>query len=84
MDKELVQRVRRIETRLTQLMTAMGVPTSAQKPAFNKKPGEHPILLLPSPHSSLKEIADAIPDQHRGEHTQVWLGADRVGTFIKT
>lgn len=68
---ETLQRVRRIETRLTQLMVAMGVDTMSQKPKFGiyDIPGEDrevAAINLPSPHSSLKEALDIIPATWEG------------------
>ena len=53
---EMLQRVRRIETRVTTMMIAMGVDSSATKPVF-----DNGRLTLPSKHCSVKEILEAIP-----------------------
>jgi hypothetical protein len=56
---ETLSRVRRIETRLTQLMIGLGIGTHTQKPAFEVQTGH---LVLPSLHSSIKEILDSLPE----------------------
>jgi hypothetical protein len=63
-DDEVLKRTRRIETRLTQFMIAMGVTTEHQKPTFDAGSvgagcGK---LTLPSPHTSVREMLDAIPE----------------------
>ena len=60
---EDTKRLRRIETRVTQLAIALGIPTRAQKPVFNP---DKASVVVPSMHSSLQEILDSIPvDWHR-------------------
>jgi hypothetical protein len=72
---ETLQRTRRIETRLTQLMIAMGVHTDAQRPIFNAG-----ALILPSAHCSMKEIVDSIPPDWHGP-VGVFVGTDKVATI---
>lgn len=79
---ELTQRTRRIETRLTQLMVALGINTNSQKPTFLKgqpRSAAGSTISVPSPHSSLKEILEAIPDNQAGSPVDIYLGPDRVG-----
>lgn len=72
---ETLQRVRRIETRITQTMIALGIPTDAQKPIFNEG-----SLILPSIHCSMKEIVDSIPGNWHGP-VGVFVGTGRVATI---
>lgn len=74
---EMLSRVRRIETRLTQTMIALGVSTEAQRPVF-----DHGVITLPSRHCSVKEILDIIPDTWDGP-VGVLIGDDRVATIHK-
>lgn len=60
-DTEVIQRVRRIETRLTSLLVHMGIDTPAQRPEFRDG-----TVHVPSPHSTLKEIVDSIPTDWSG------------------
>lgn len=72
---ETLQRVRRIETRVTQLLIAQGIHTDAQKPIFNEG-----TLLVPSIHCSLKEIIDSVPRNWHGP-VGVFVGTDQVATI---
>lgn len=72
---ETLQRARRIETRLTQLMIALNVSTDAQKPIFNNG-----SLIVPSHHCSLKELIDNIPRSWQGP-VKVFVGTDLVATI---
>lgn len=73
---EVLSRVRRIETRLTQLMVGLGVPTQAQKPKFDA--GSRTVTV-PSIHSSLQEILDSIPEGWQGP-VHVCIGSRQVAT----
>ena len=70
--RETLQRARRIETRLTQLMIALGVQTDTQKPYFNEG-----SIIAPSQRCSLQELIDSIPVSWQGPVT-VFVGADRI------
>lgn len=61
---ETLDRVKRIETRLTQLMIAQGIDTKARKPTFvPETTGGLPAhVIVPSIHSSMQEILAAIPE----------------------
>lgn len=85
---ETLQRVRRIETRLTQLLVALGVDTISQKPKFGiyDVPGperEVAVVTLPSPHSSLKEALDIIPASWEGP-VRVFVGDQMVATLDRS
>lgn len=81
---ETLQRVRRIETRLTQTMVALGIDTAAQKPVFSIPPKSRlAVLELPSPHSSFKEILDNIPASWDGP-VGVFVGDQLVATIERT
>lgn len=69
---ETLDRVRRIETRLTQTMVALGVPTQAAKAQF-----EDGRVTLPSRHSSLMEAVDCIPRSWIGP-VDVFVDGSRV------
>lgn len=78
---EVAARTKRIETRLTQLMIAMGVGTEHQKPVFD--PGsvsKAPLLVLPSRHTPWSEIAAAVPAGFSGE-LLLYIGNDRLGSI---
>jgi hypothetical protein len=62
--RELLDRNRRMETRLTKFMMAQGFETGVQKPSFNPLGS----VELPSPACAMKDILEAIPpDWKQGE-----------------
>jgi hypothetical protein len=83
MADELLQRVRRIETRVTQLLVAAGID-SGKKPVFVAGPpgSTSATILLPSPHSSMKEILDNIPEKWEGP-VEVMIGTIVVATITR-
>jgi hypothetical protein len=72
---ETLQRIRRVETRVTRLMIALGVDTGANKPELVEDK-----LLVPSIHCSLKEIVDSIPPDWHGP-VRVFVGTEQVATI---
>jgi len=85
-DREMKARLRRIETRVTTMMVRLGIDTEAQKPTFD--PGSTRIaggrVTIPSPHSTTKEILDAIPAGYEGGPVNVFFGTKRVAIITKT
>ena len=76
-EAEILARVRRVETRLTQLMVALGVDTRSQKPVFES---DHGYVVVPSKHTSLREILDSVPDSWRGSF-RVFIGSELLATL---
>lgn len=74
---EILARLRRIETRVVQHMTAVGIDTRSQKPVFTRNPDGSSRIMVPSPHTSLKELLDSVPDTCEGP-VDVFMGDDRV------
>ena len=66
--KEVYDRVRRVETRLTSFFHFMGFDTTAGKPVWIEKTG---TIIVPTDASSLKEILAAIPT-HWDRDAEVW------------
>lgn len=61
-EKEVLDRIRRIETRVTATASAVGVKTG-KKPEFSGDPlGGLPEVRLPSIHTPMRDIIDSIPD----------------------
>lgn len=75
---EILHRARRIETRVTQVLNAIGVPTRATPPKFSISAGSAQLHVA-SPHISLKEILDNIPVSWEGP-----VGVFVVGELIAT
>lgn len=61
MARETVDRARRIETRLTRYLSAIGFETGVRKPTFTFV-DETPAVDAPSPAVSLADCVAAIPD----------------------
>ena len=81
---ETLQRVRRIETRLTQFMIAQGVTTGAQQPAFD--PGNiqgRATVVVPSRHSTLAEVVGAIPPSFVGP-VDVMISGELIATLDRS
>lgn len=72
---EILQRVRRIETRLTAGLLELGLRTQRDKPIFNNG-----TVIVPSTHCSLQEIIDSLPASWHGPF-DVLVGTDRVATI---
>lgn len=70
-NEETLARVRRIETRVTQLLVAMGVDTRARKPELDQGTS---TMRLQSLHTSMKEIVDNIPANWHADVTVVFGG----------
>lgn len=78
---ETLERVRRIETRLTKLLVHQGVETHSVKPTFHPGlVGQQPATMnLPSRHCQFNEIMAALPRGFRGRvHLSV------KGDFVAT
>ena len=75
--KELLDRVRRIETRLTRFLAAQGAEMTTEKPEWQPGIG----VLIPSLDCSLRSILSAVPG---GEDTnyQVLLVSLKPGKLV--
>ena len=76
--QEILQRSRRIETRLTSLIVAMGYDTEAQRPTY-----ENGRVQLPSPHTSIQQVIDSIPENSVGS-VRVYIGDRLVATIDRS
>lgn len=72
---EILSRTRRLETRTTAALVALGYDSQAQKPEFRRG-----ALFLPSPHSSLKECINSIPKDWP-DPVLVFVGDDHIATL---
>jgi len=83
-EQESLERLRRIETRITTLAIGLGVDMNTQKPVFD--PGSisgSATIELPSVNSSLKEITKAVPAGWTGPIRLV-IGGDLIGQIELT
>lgn len=76
---ESLERLRRIETRLTTLSIGLGIDTTTRKPIFAADEGPATIQL-PSIDCSMKSIVACIPPDWVG-HIDVRLGDEVVTTI---
>jgi hypothetical protein len=60
--KELVERLRRVETRLTSYINKTGVTINYKKPSWD---ADNTRVIIPSREVALDEILAAIPDEFR-------------------
>lgn len=69
-DHELLDRVRRIETRVTKIGHAMGVDVGGGRPSWDVKRG---CVVLPSPNCSIAECVNIVPASREGP-VDVYVG----------
>lgn len=62
--KEVLQRVRRLETRVTMYLESQGFDTQVQRPKWD---ADRKTVALPSRATSLKDILAVIPKDTKGE-----------------
>lgn len=79
-EEEVLHRMRRIETRVTQIAMAMGVGVPTDRPIFTREHGGVSSVKVPSPNASIKEILDSIPVTCDGP-VEVFVGGDLVATI---
>lgn len=70
---EITDRLRRIETRVTRMMTHLNIPTGAQAPVF-----ENDELHVPTPAISLRACLDVIPEARRGGTIRVKCNGELI------
>jgi len=71
---EAVDRLRRLETRMTKFMEFSGFDTQTQRPLF--KDGK---VTVPSLHVSLKDVLESIPSGYLDEYdVEVYHGDDVI------
>ena len=74
-EREIIDRLRRMETRLTRYLDQNGFDIRTGKPKFEKG-----RLTIPSPQSSLKECLDAVPKDW-AQPVDVYVGDDYLTTL---
>jgi hypothetical protein len=72
--KEILDRMRRVETRLTKLIELQGFDTHGDKPKLIWEAGDAK-LILPSPSCTLKSILDALPKRANPD-VQLMMGEE--------
>lgn len=60
--QEIVERCRRIETRLTKYLESQGFETQVRRPFWNGQ-----AVVVPAAHCAVSDMLSAIPVEHRGD-----------------
>lgn len=68
---EVLDRVRRIETRLTKLLTHFGISPGAERPSW-----ESGVVRVPSRRAQLEDILSVVPHGYGKEEFDVYVGED--------
>ena len=74
---EIVDRVRRTETRLTKFMEAQGFDTQVARALWVPDPG---YVLVPSPAIAIQEVIAVIPSDYAGLMVGVKVGSELLFT----
>ena len=78
MIKEILDRIRRLETRTTKFLNASGFDTQVQRPFFTDG-----SLIIPTPSVSLRDCLDAIPSEWNGKNVIVRHKGETLGIIIR-
>lgn len=75
-EKETLDRVRRIETRITKIGNHMGVDVGGGTPSWC---GDH--IVTSSANTSIKALVEAIPKSHHSSMVRVFVSDDYLATI---
>lgn len=78
--QQILERLVRVETRLTRYLQQRGFDTGADKPRYSAADG---TIKLPSPHCRLEEVLNCIPAAEYGKEIPTYVGDDFLGFVIK-
>jgi len=76
-DRELVDRVRRIETRVTKIGRHFGIDVGGGRPIWDPR-GR---VVIPSPNCSVGDILKTVPDASRSGEVDVYVGDEYMMTL---
>ncbi len=74
--KELLDRCRRMETRLTRFLESQGFDTKARRPEFVKG-----MVFIPSMACSIQDCISAVPIDERGKDIGIYHQGEFVAHF---
>lgn len=77
--REVRDRMRRVETRVTKIGRFLGVDVGGGKPVW--QPGDQSIMI-PTPNCAVGEILHAIPDDCRKGNVDVYVNDDYLFTLF--
>lgn len=72
---ELLDRVRRIETRVTKIGHHMGVDVGGGRPSWDERRGR---IMLPSPNCSISECINVVPRGHPPGLVDVYIDEQHI------
>lgn len=78
MEQETLDRVRRIETRVTKIGNHLGVDVGGGKPEWDRV---NERVVLPSPNCSISECVKVIPPQFNGRLVNVFVDDEYLTTL---
>jgi hypothetical protein len=78
-DREVRDRVRRIETRLTKIGRHMGVDVGGGQPEWIDDKGR---VVIPTPNCNVGDIVKAIPADRRDKEIKVYVGDEYLLTLF--
>lgn len=78
-DREILDRVRRTETRVTKIGRALGIDVGGGKPVWNDADGK---VVIPSPNCSIGDVLQAIPEGRRHVEIDVYVAEDYLLTLF--
>jgi hypothetical protein len=78
-EREILDRTRRIETRITKIGRAMGIDVGGGKPIWI---ADSARIIIPSPNCSVGAIIDAIPVGRRSEEVDVFINDEYMLTLF--
>jgi hypothetical protein len=78
-DKEILDRVRRTETRVTKIGRALGIDVGGGKPEWDDSEGR---VTIPTPNCSIRDILAVIPEGRRAFEIDVYAGDDYLLTLF--
>lgn len=78
-DREVRDRVRRIETRLTKIGRHMGVDVGGGQPEWYDTLGR---VVIPTPNCNVGDIVKVIPAERRDKEIEVYVGSEYLLTLF--
>jgi hypothetical protein len=78
-ERESVERLRRIETRVTKIGQAMGVDVGGGRPIWM---GHMKRVVIPSPNCSVGAVVAAVPLEYHKDEIDVYCGEDYKFTLF--
>jgi hypothetical protein len=78
-DREILDRVRRTETRVTKIGRALGIDVGGGKPVWDDALGR---VVVPSPNCSVGDIVNAVPEDRRKLEIDVYVAEDYLLTLF--